>query len=866
MPDFLRAPTLRLLTVRRALLGLTLALACLFGALPSAQAATDRLRVGIQLEPPVLDPGANAAGPISEVVYGNVFEGLVRLDASGEAHPLLATGWHISADGLDYRFALRPGVRFHDGTRFTAESARFSLERARSERSLNPQRSLLAAIERISADAELTLTIHLKRRSGGLLQALGDGALIMVAAPSAERNAQHPIGTGPFRFVAWKRGESIELQRNADYWGAPAQIERVHFHFIADANAAYAALMAGDIDLFPNFPAPENLAQFKADRRFRVEVASSEGEAILALNNAKPPFDKLALRRAVAHALDRRAIIDGAMYGYGEPIGSHFPPRNAAWVDLSGRYAHDPQAARRLLADAGYPQGIDISLKLPPTPYARRSGEIVAAQLAQAGIRAHIENLEWAQWMEQVYLRHDFDSTIVVHAEPLDYTIYGRDDYYFGYRNPQLKKLLAALEEGSDGGERRRLLEEIQRTLADDAVNGFLFQHPRLTVRRADLLDLPPDGVINASEIGAAHFAGAAGAAAASTASAAGSGWPTALGRALLALAALLAAVWLLRRVSLRWLGARLLSLAVTLAVASVVVFALLQWAPGDPVRFMMGLNADPQAVDNLRAQLGLAASPWQRYRDWLGGIVHGDFGSSYVYRVPVAQLIGERLDVSLPLAAYALALAVAVALPTGILGAHYRDRWPGGVLNAITQLGIALPNYWFGILLSLLFAVTLAWVPAGGFAGWEHGIAPGLRSLTLPALALALPQAAILASVLRAALIEALHDDYVRTARATGASRLRSLWRHALPNALIPVLTILGMQFSFLIAGGIIIENVFFLPGLGRLVFQAVTQRDLIVLQNVVILLVFAIVAVSFIVELVSRAIDPRLQARADA
>lgn len=842
------------------------ALAALIGLPHPAMAAREALNLGIQLEPPVLDPTANAAAPISEVVFGNVFEGLVRLDASGEARPALALSWQISADGLSYRFQLRPGVRFHDGSPFNAETARFSLDRARDERSVNAQRSLLAAVDHLSAESDLSLVVTLKRRSGGLLQALGDGALVMVSPASAARNAQKPVGTGPFRFEDWKRGESIELRRNPAYWGKPARIERLVFHFIADPNAAYSALMAGDIDLFPNFPAPENLAQFKADKRFVVAVGSSEGEAILALNNRKAPLDNLKVRRAISHALDKRAIIDGAMYGYGEPIGSHFPPRNSAYLDLTGRYPHDIGQARRLLAEAGFPQGIAISLKLPPTPYARRSGEIIAAQLAQAGIRARIENIEWAQWMDQVYTRHDFDATVIVHSEPLDYPIYGRDDYYFGYDNHKLKPLLAGLDESTDPSSRRRLLQQIQQTIADDAVNGFLFQHPRLTVSRADLVGLPEPGVVNASEVGSAHLTGAAGLGANSSPTTA-----TARRFALVAGAALIFALLIvltraLRHVGLRWLGGRIVSLAATLLFASLVVFVLLQWAPGDPVRFMMGLNADPQAVANMRTQLGLDGPASLRYLNWLTSLAHGDLGISYSYKVPVVQLVIERLAVSLPLALYALALAVLLAFPLGVLAAHHRHRWPDILLGSITQLGIALPNFWFGILLSLLFAVTLGWVPAGGFPGWDAGVGAALISLSLPALALAVPQASILANVLRAALIEELDKDYIRTARAKGVSAFGCLWHHARPNALIPVLTLLGMQFSFLLAGAIIIENVFFLPGLGRLVFQAVTQHDLILLQNLVMLLVFAIVLVSFLIELLSHALDPRLQARAES
>jgi peptide/nickel transport system permease protein len=240
--------------------------------------------------------------------------------------------------------------------------------------------------------------------------------------------------------------------------------------------------------------------------------------------------------------------------------------------------------------------------------------------------------------------------------------------------------------------------------------------------------------------------------------------------------------------------------------------------------------------------------------------LLRGDFGVSYTYRVPVAELIGERLQVSLPLAVYALALAATVAFPVGFAAAARRGRASDAALTTFTQLGLALPNFWLGMLLVLVFAIGLHVASAGGFPGWSAGFWPAMRALTLPAVALAMPQAAILARVLRGALIDTLHEDYIRTARAKGASNAQVLWRHALPNALVPVLTILGMQFSFLLAGGVIIENVFFLPGLGRLVFQAIQQRDLIVVQSVVVLLVFAVVCVTFLVDLSYRIVNPRL------
>lgn len=306
----------------------------------------------------------------------------------------------------------------------------------------------------------------------------------------------------------------------------------------------------------------------------------------------------------------------------------------------------------------------------------------------------------------------------------------------------------------------------------------------------------------------------------------------------------------------------RLFILAISLAIASLLIFLVVEVAPGDPASFMLGINARPDTVAALRAELGLDLPVHERYLAWVSGMVQGDFGTSYTYRAPVAQMVAERVQVSLPLALYALLLSTLIAFPAGIFAAARRGK-PGDVaVMGATQLGVAVPNFWFAMLLVLLFALKLRWFSAGGFPGWDDPL-QGLKALTLPAVALALPQAAILARVMRSALIDILHEDFIRTARAKGLSRRQALWRHGVRNALIPVLTIIGLQFSFLLAGAIIIEQVFFLPGLGRLIFQAITQRDLIVVESVVMLLVFAVIVVTFVTDLAYAAVDPRLRSR---
>lgn len=301
-----------------------------------------------------------------------------------------------------------------------------------------------------------------------------------------------------------------------------------------------------------------------------------------------------------------------------------------------------------------------------------------------------------------------------------------------------------------------------------------------------------------------------------------------------------------------------------TLFLASIAVFALLEIVPGDPALLMLGINATPEALQALREQMGLDLPAATRYLSWIGGLLTGDFGRSLTYSSSVAQLIAERAIVSLPLALIALALSTVIAIPVGLFSASRRGRPADTIAMGAAQFGIAVPNFWFALMLVYVVAVWLRLLPAGGFPGWEAGIWPGLKALILPAVALALPQAAILSRVTRSALLETLGEDYIRTARAKGLPRRHVLWRHALRNAMIPVVTIMGLQFSFLLAGTIIIENVFYLPGLGRLVFQAITQRDLIVVESVVMVLVASVIAINFLVDVCYAMIDPRLRTRA--
>lgn len=453
----------------------------------TALAQQTDITIGMQLEPPNLDPTGGAAAAIDEVVYANLFEGLTRFGPDGAVQPALAKSWEVSEDGKTWTFVLNAGVTFHDGTTMDADDVVFSLDRARAEDSTNAQKALFAGIDSVEAVDATTVRITLSEPNGNLGFNLAWGDAVIVAPESAETNATAPVGTGPFKLANWAQGDRVELVANPDYWGTAPALTAATFKFISDPNAAFAAMMAGDVDAFPVFPAPETLSNFEADPRFSVIVGSTEGETILAMNNKA--ITDVRVREAISHAIDRQAIIDGAMFGYGTPIGTHFAPHNPDYVDLTGQSAHDPDRARALLAEAGV-EDLTLRLMLPPPAYARRGGEIIASQLREVGIKTEISNLEWAQWLEQVFRGKDFDLTIVSHTEPADINIYARPDYYFQYDNPDFQALNDKITVTSDPAMRSQLLADAQKMIADDYVNGYLFQLAKTGVADARIQGL----------------------------------------------------------------------------------------------------------------------------------------------------------------------------------------------------------------------------------------------------------------------------------------------------------------------------------------------------------------------------------------
>ena len=306
----------------------------------------------------------------------------------------------------------------------------------------------------------------------------------------------------------------------------------------------------------------------------------------------------------------------------------------------------------------------------------------------------------------------------------------------------------------------------------------------------------------------------------------------------------------------------RLITLVATLVGASVVVFLVLEILPGNAAQILMGPDAAPEAVRALAEKLGIDRPPLERYWNWVSGMLVGDLGLSYAYSTPVAELVLERLGLTVPLALMAMTITSVLALVAGIYAAARHNKLGDVGVMGLSQVGIAIPNFWFAILLILLFSVHLKWFSAGGFPGWDDGILPGLKALLLPAISLAVVQAAILTRITRSAVLEVLREDFVRTARAKGVSRSGTLWGHVLRNAMIPVITVMGLQFAELLAGTIVVESVFYLPGLGRLIFQSISNRDLIVVRNCVMLLAAMVVIVNFVVDVLYASIDPRVKA----
>ena len=498
------------MTVSRRTLNAMLVGTPLAAALPSAlaQSRKETAVLGMTLEPPSLDPTVASAAAIGEIVHYNVLEGLTKIAMNGEVMPLLAERWSQTPDGKIYTFKLKKGVSFSDGTAFDASAVKFSFERARAPDSTNKARkAVFDNISSVATPDPYTVILVLNKADAMLPFRMGENTAVIVHPGLVASAATRPVGTGPFKLASWSKGTSVTLVKSDGYRDAvKVKLKKVVFRFINDPSAQVAALLAGDIDGMPRFGAFQALKQFQGDQRFTVEIGSTAGKGIVAINNKKAPFTDVRVRRAIASAIDRRAFIDGAQEGLGKPIGSHFAPTDAGYLDLTKTYPYDVEKAKALLREAGVTTPLNVTLTLPPPQYARKGGEIVAAQLAKVGIVAKIENVEWAQWLSGAF-KGNFDLTIINHVEPLDYaTAYANPEYYFGYDNAQFRDLVAQLAATSDPKNKTRLWNEIQRKLADDAVNAYVWNPAQVAVFKNGLRGLWSSSPIFANDMAAVSW------------------------------------------------------------------------------------------------------------------------------------------------------------------------------------------------------------------------------------------------------------------------------------------------------------------------------------------------------------------------
>jgi peptide/nickel transport system substrate-binding protein len=485
-------------------ISLAIALAAAIVAAPAFAAVKDSVTIGMALEPPTLDPTTGAAAAIGEITHYNIFEGLTKLDDNFNVTPLLAEKWTFSPDLKTLTFTLRHGITFQDGEPFTSKDVKYSFERAAAKDSTNKDKAFFASIESIDASDPATVTLTFKAPSFQALFHLGLNTAVIVDEKSAAGDATDPIGTGPYKFVSWSKGASATLEKWDGFRdAAQIAIKRVTFRFIADPSAQMAALLAGDVDAFPRFSAVQNVAQFQSDPRFQVLLGGTDGKTIFAINNKRKPFDDLRVRQALAYAVDRKAVIDGAENGLATPIGSHLTPNDPGYVDLAGAYPHDPEKAKALLEEAGVATPLQVTLTLPPPDYARKGGEIIAAELAEVGIQAKIEDVEWAQWLSNVYKGHNFDLTIVSHVEPLDIGVYANADYYFQYDSQAFRDIFARIQAAPGLDAFKAALGDAQRQIVKDCVNVFLFQLPDVTVADARLQGLWKNAPIFVNDVGA---------------------------------------------------------------------------------------------------------------------------------------------------------------------------------------------------------------------------------------------------------------------------------------------------------------------------------------------------------------------------
>ena len=486
-----------------ALAGLPLALP----ELGWAQGRKDSIVLAMALEPaPGLDPTGGAASSIAEVTLYNVYETLTKINQDGSVTPLLAESWEVSPDLTTYTFKLRKGVKFQNGEPFNAQTVKFSFDRAGGEKSTNKDKRTFANLTTRVID-DNTVVVLTKEIDPDFPFLLGQATAIIVEPKSADTNGTKPVGTGPFRLENWMKGSSVTLARWDGYRNAAAiKLRRATFRFIPDQAAQVAALLAGDVDVFARVT-PRSVPQFKDNPRFQTLVGGSRAKTILAMNNRKKPLDDVRVRRAIAAAIDRKAVIQGAAEGYGVPIGSHYVPGAVGYVDTTGINPYNPDKARALLKEAGITSPLELTITLPPPPYARQGGEVIASMLSKVGITAKLQNVEWAQWLSNVYGNKNYDMTIISHVEPFDLGNFAKPDYYWNYQNPKFNELYDRIKTAQKPADRAKLLGDAQRLIAEDSVHAFLYQPQWITVANKNVKGLWKDMPIFINDLSAMSWA-----------------------------------------------------------------------------------------------------------------------------------------------------------------------------------------------------------------------------------------------------------------------------------------------------------------------------------------------------------------------
>lgn len=463
---------------------------------------SERLTVALTGEPDNLDFTTTSGSAIPQALMGNVYEGLVKIGQDGGIEPLLATSWDLSDDRRTYTFHLREGVTFSNGSPFNADAVKFSIEQVQSDAWENGLKAKMDVVESVTAVDDTTVEVVLTKPSNAWLWDMGTLVGTMFTPDGADDLPASPIGTGPYTVQEWAKGDHLTLAARDGYWGEKPKTETVVLRYFSDAVATTNALSSGDVDVVQNLQAPELLQSFEANDEYRVIAGSSPGKVMLPMNNRVAPFDDPKVRQAVMYALDRKAIVDTAWAGYGTPAVAPVAETDPYHENLDDMYPHDVAKAKKLLAEAGHPDGIDITLTVPTRPYATSVSEIVVSQLAEAGIRATIETAEFpAVWLRDVFKNHDYEMSVILHTEARDVlTIYNDPDYYVGYDNSKIAPLAAEADAGSEQ-EYTDTMKQVVRIIEEDAASANLFMFPNIVVSRATVSGIPENAVTEAFEV-----------------------------------------------------------------------------------------------------------------------------------------------------------------------------------------------------------------------------------------------------------------------------------------------------------------------------------------------------------------------------